>query len=40
MTLSTGREDIVRSLLEGVAFQIRGNIEVIEEICGKRITMG
>jgi sugar (pentulose or hexulose) kinase len=38
MTLSTGREDIVRSLLEGVAFQIRGNIEVIEEICGKRVT--
>lgn len=38
MTLSTGREDIVRSLLEGVAFQIRGNIEVNEEICGKHIT--
>jgi sugar (pentulose or hexulose) kinase len=37
MTLSTGREDLIRSLLEGVAFQIRGNIDVLEEIRGKPI---
>ena len=38
LALSTRKEDIIRSLLEGVAFQIRGNIEIIEEICGKRIS--
>lgn len=32
LSLSSSRGDIVRSLLEGIAFQIRANIEVHEEI--------
>ena len=37
LTLSTRKEHILRSLLEGIAFQIRGNMEVIDEICGRKI---
>ena len=32
LSLATSRADIVRSVLEGVAFQIRSNLEVIESI--------
>ncbi|MFH1009468.1 MAG: FGGY family carbohydrate kinase [Candidatus Latescibacterota bacterium] len=32
LTLSTGPGDLVRSVLEGVAFQIRANLEVLESL--------
>jgi xylulokinase len=32
LTLAAGREDIVRSVLEGVAFQIRANLEAMADI--------
>lgn len=36
-TLCTSKEDIVRSLMEGIAFQIRINVELHEEITQDRI---
>ncbi len=37
LSLAVERDDIIRSLLEGVAFQIRKNLEVIEEIRNVKI---
>jgi sugar (pentulose or hexulose) kinase len=38
LSLSTRKDQIVRSLLEGIAFQIRSNIDVIGEIRGSSIS--
>jgi len=35
LSLSTSTKDLVRSVLEGVAFQIRENLEVLEELTGE-----
>jgi len=37
LNLSTSKEDIIRSLLEGVAFQVRQNIAIMEEIMGSKV---
>jgi sugar (pentulose or hexulose) kinase len=37
ITLNTGKADMVRSLLEGIAFQIKINIDAAEKISGKVI---
>lgn len=35
LTLSTTKADIISSVIEGLAFQVKKNIEVIEELTGK-----
>lgn len=35
LSLSTSMKDLVRSLLEGIAFEIKENLEVLEELSGK-----
>ncbi len=36
LSLSTGREDLLYAVLEGVSFEIRRNVEVLGELAGER----
>ncbi|MCL5987146.1 MAG: FGGY family carbohydrate kinase [Actinobacteria bacterium] len=38
MTLSTSRYDLIRSIYEGIAFQIKANCDILEELSGKKET--
>jgi sugar (pentulose or hexulose) kinase len=37
LTLSTKKSDMMRGLLEGIAFQIKTNLDVCEEVSGEKI---